>query len=297
MFRIIGLVLGLCLAMTGATQKCGERNVDGVGFQVYDTDGNSEYGEFPWMTVILSKEKLAGSEFNLYQCGGSLIHPSVVLTAASCVQNRAAAKTLVRLGEWDTQTKREIYPHQDRQVSEIVTHSGFDKTTQANNVALLILKDPTELMETVGTICLPLADQNLGTARCFASGFGKDVPGADGKYQALLKKIEVPIVPSEKCQKTLRSTPLGQEFVIHPSLICAGGEEGRNMCKGDTGSPLVCPISGTINQYYQAGIVMDGAGCGENRIPVLYANVPMFREWIEGQLTQRNMSHSYFKHT
>ncbi|XP_058125813.1 phenoloxidase-activating factor 2-like [Anopheles ziemanni] len=297
MFLNIGLVLGLCLAMTSATQKCGERNVDGVGFRVVDPQGESEYGEFPWMAVILSKENLAGSVFNVYQCGGSLIHPSVVLTAASCVQNKAAAKTLVRLGEWDTQTRDEIYPHQDRQVHETVIHSGFNKTTQANNVALLFLEKPAELMETVDTICLPPMDQHIGTPRCFASGYGMDVAGANGRYQVILKKIEVPIVPSEKCQKALRTTSLGQEFVIHSSLICAGGEEGRNMCKGDTGSPLVCPIPGTVNRYYQAGIVMDGSGCGENRIPVLYANVPKFREWIEGHLTQRNMSHSYFNYS
>lgn len=35
-------------------QKCGWRNVEGVGFRITgNNDGESEYGEFPWMLAIL----------------------------------------------------------------------------------------------------------------------------------------------------------------------------------------------------------------------------------------------------
>lgn len=62
-------------------QSCGFRNADGVGFRITgNTEGESEYGEFPWMVAILKEELAAEQVLNVYQCGGSLIHPSVVLT-------------------------------------------------------------------------------------------------------------------------------------------------------------------------------------------------------------------------
>jgi kallikrein len=69
----------------------------------------------------------------------------------------------------------------------------------------------------------------------FSPGWGKDVFGEEGKYQAILKKIELPIVPFAKCQDSLRKTRLGKRFVLHNSFICAGGEL-RNACTGETRS-------------------------------------------------------------
>uniref|UniRef100_A0A182IX49 Phenoloxidase-activating factor 2 n=1 Tax=Anopheles atroparvus TaxID=41427 RepID=A0A182IX49_ANOAO len=294
----IGVLFGLCFALTSATHKCGVRNVEGVGFLVYgQAEGHSEFGEFPWMVAIFKKVRVHDDDINVYECGGSLIHPSVVLTSARCLLNKTAEEMAVRVGEWDTQTKREVFEHQDRQVSEIIMHSSYDRSKYANSVALLFLSEPVELMETVDTICLPPVEQHIGLPRCFASGWGKDVAGEHGKYQVVLKKLFLPIVTRDKCQEKLRTTPLGREFVLHSSLICAGGEEGRNMCEGDAGSPLVCPIPGTVNRFYQAGIVVGGYGCGENEVPVLYTNVALFREWIEGQLTQRKIVHSYFNYS
>lgn len=61
--------------------ECGFRNVEGVGFRIIgNNDNEAEYGEFPWMVAIL-KEEIAGDQvLNVYQCGGSLIHPGVILT-------------------------------------------------------------------------------------------------------------------------------------------------------------------------------------------------------------------------
>uniref|UniRef100_A0A1S4H7K7 Uncharacterized protein n=1 Tax=Anopheles gambiae TaxID=7165 RepID=A0A1S4H7K7_ANOGA len=279
-------------------QKCGLRNVDGVGFRITgDNDGESEYGEFPWMVAILKEEKALDQVINVYQCGGSLIHPSVVLTAAHCVQNRKIEEVKVRLGEWDTQTKNEMFDYQDRNVVEIVSHAEIYKGGLFNDVALLFLDKPADLMETVNTICLPPANHNFDMSRCFASGWGKDVFGKQGTYQVILKKIELPIMPNEECQKALRTTRLGRRFKLHSSFICAGGEKGRDTCKGDGGSPLICPIPGSVNHYYQAGMVAWGIGCGEDGIPGVYVNVPMFRGWIDDHLRQRNITDSFYLYT
>ena len=59
----------------------------------------------------------------------------------------------------------------------------------------------------------------------------------------------------------MRQTRLGRRFLLHDSFMCAGGEPGRDACKGDGGSPLICPIDGKPGYYYQAGIVAWGELC------------------------------------
>lgn len=54
--------------------------------------------------------------------------------------------------------------------------------------------------------------------------------GSEGKYQHILKKIDLPIVPVAQCQAVLRQTALGPTYIIHDSFICAGGEKGKDAC-------------------------------------------------------------------
>ena len=57
--------------------------------------------------------------------------------------------------------------------------------------------------------------------------------------------------------------------------------DGKDTCKGDGGSPLVCPSKTDPNTYTQAGIVAWGIGCGENNVPGVYASVSQGLCWID----------------
>lgn len=89
----------------------------------------------------------------------------------------------IRAGEWDTQTKTEILPHQDRDVEAIVVHEHFHSGSLYNDVALLFLSRPVDAAENIDIICLPEYNENFDGSRCLASGWGKDM---FGKYGSLI---------------------------------------------------------------------------------------------------------------
>lgn len=81
---------------------CGVRRVDGFGFQLNFNSVAKEtgFGEFPWTSAVLKKDRVRDAF--AFHCVGALIHPSVVLTVANCVDGVDLSSVKVRLGEWNT---------------------------------------------------------------------------------------------------------------------------------------------------------------------------------------------------
>merc|ERR1712130_782241 len=98
-------------------------------------------------------------------------------------------------------------------------------------------------------------------------------------------EIDLPVVGHDQCEASLRTTRLGKRFQLDDSFICAGGADGKDTCKGDGGSPLVCQSKFDPTSYVQAGIVAWGIGCGEDNTPGVYASVSKGVCWIDYAMT------------
>jgi len=113
----------------------------------------------------------------------------------------------------------------------------------------------------VRTICLPPSSVTFNSKICVASGYGDS---NDFTINNNLKKLNLPLLVNFKCEGKLRDDPQATEnFKLDNSLLCAGGIKGKDTCKGDGGSPLIC----SNKYYYQVGIVAYGFGCFQNHIP------------------------------
>ncbi|XP_069941094.1 inactive serine protease scarface isoform X2 [Cherax quadricarinatus] len=265
-----------------AADKCGVHNI-ALDTRIQNKDlkyYQTTFAEFPWQAIIFF------SNFT-FKCGASLIGDRWLLTAAHCVKDLPVNDLRVRLGEWQVDQYKEPLQYYDANVASIKIHPLFNPKNVHNGIAVVELSVPVVFQYHINTICLPNKGQIFpkGT-RCFATGWGKDAFDG-GKYQVILKKVEVPVVPNPECQGLLRKTRLGKFFILDKSFMCAGGEEKKDACEGDGGGPLACQDQ-TTGDYVLTGITAWGIGCGQKDVPGVYVDVQYFREWLDGIINQQD---------
>lgn len=225
-------------------------------------------GESPWQALLLFDKK--------FSCGGVLIHPSWVLSAAHCV--RQPGKYFVRLGEFDRRnledTEQQIY------VTKIITHPQYKAETTDNDIALLHLSQPAVYGKYVLPICLPsyeLAETNLtleGT-ETIVTGWGNQDQTLRNR-SSVLSYIQVPIVPLQNCSEVMRNH-------VTDNMLCAGRlGDNQDACSGDSGGPMITHFGDT---WFLIGLVSWGEGCGRLDNFGVYTRVNNYLQWIHQQLT------------
>ncbi|XP_059084821.1 phenoloxidase-activating factor 2-like isoform X2 [Tigriopus californicus] len=232
---------------------------------------DSQFGEWPHMCAIFWIDRTAQK----FICGGSLISPEFVLTAAHCTIAYQTKSLLVRCGDSNLQDEREPAKYQESSIRTIVYHPRYNANNLENDFVVIQLEKELNLTEHIGTICLPEepGDISYTEDQCFASGWGTENL-EEGLFQAQLKHVKLPLIPFRKCENLLRKTSrLSDTFRLHRSFVCAGGVKDEDTCKGDGGGPLVCPSTKYKGRYVQVGITSWGIGCGDEDVPGAYAFV------------------------
>lgn len=80
---------------------------------------------------------------------------------------------------------------------------------------------------------------------------------------------------------------IGKKYKVHSTHLCAGGVKGKDTCKGDGGSPLVC-LQEKERYYKLAGLVSWGIGCGQP-FPAIYVHIADFVSWIRMEMTNNDV--------
>uniref|UniRef100_A0A2A4JLV9 Peptidase S1 domain-containing protein n=1 Tax=Heliothis virescens TaxID=7102 RepID=A0A2A4JLV9_HELVI len=254
---------------------CGWSNPIGVDVQ---TPGIAQFGEFPWRVAVLERES---PKVDVYTGTGTLIHPSVVLIAAHHVDTGKILKT--RAGEWNPQSFKELYPHQERDVASVEIHKNYVKNLKLYDIALLFVSEPFVPAAHVKAACLPPKNfvQKEG-AHCFGTGWGKASVNGRTKYSPFPKKVELPVIGYDECK-----TKLGNLFALDSTFMCAAGDFGKEACSNHGISGVSCPIESQTNRFVETGVAAWGVGCGEESTPSVFVDVSALRDWIDDTVSAK----------
>jgi hypothetical protein len=229
--------------------------------------------QWPWQTAIAWRQAVAPGQdgFQRQFCGGSLVAPTIVVTAAHCIYDNPGpgfgADTFYSVFTGRTVLSSSAGQEIEFENYYVFTDGGgnplYDPNTNAWDVVFVELAASS----VSPTIQIAGADEAAVWAAgrtAYATGWGatsEGGPSPDG-----LRAVEIGMLADSTCASAYGG---GYDASV---MACAGVlAGGRDTCQGDSGGPLVVPIAG--GGFRLVGDTSFGTGCARPNVPGVYGRL------------------------
>jgi trypsin len=258
---LIASVTGAQVAAEPVTYAQYQRNIAALNLKELENDvgtlvlsgTEAPRGKYQWMTS--ARKTIDGQTY----CGGSLIAPTWVLSAAHC----AYPLQFVNVGTHVSTGNAEGTPVK---IIRKIQHPDYDYVDTGNDYLLLELEKPVN----VTPVALAKADGSDEPVNATARLLGWGATSLGGPMSEVLLQLDLNIVSNQACSKKIDE--------ITETMLCAGGELNKDSCQGDSGGPLILTKD---DKEVLIGTVSWGYGCGKLGYPGVYARVSAGRTFID----------------
>lgn len=231
-------------------------------------------GSIPWQAMLYEVQAQAF-------CGGSLISPRWVVSAAHCIalfrklygRQLNMNELFVKLGKHDR-----LYSDREEIISGVenwIIHPNYNDNSFDNDIVLLKLNSRISYTGFTKPICLGTLHYLQtraynGFTMGSVSGWGE--LRYEGERPRYLQVLTLPIQTQTTCKASTTQT-------ITDNMFCAGyaQETTADSCRGDSGGPFAVHID---QRWYLAGIVSWGEGCARPGKFGVYTKVGNYHQWI-----------------
>ncbi|MFJ6938007.1 S1 family serine peptidase [Streptomyces sp. NPDC101132] len=221
-------------------------------------------GDSPWVVALSSRDRFGRTRAGQF-CGGVVIAPTAVLTAAHCLGRAVLGGPVESVRDFRViagRTQLLAADGHEIAVRGAWTNPAYDPVTNSGDFAVLTLAE-----ELPARYVLPMAAAGHPgyAAGAEATVYGWGDTSGYGDYASGLRAARVTVLPDETCEEAYPGDSAGR--YTRATMVCAGHREGgRDACQGDSGGPLVA-------QGRLIGLVSWGRGCGRSDSPGVYTRI------------------------